>query len=348
MKKIFGLSVCALVCIATTVCASVAKITVNVVEEDTGKPVVGLRVCAAGFVSSHYIPTPSISADEYDRQEAITDKNGQAVITGIKSQDGMVYLAADNADHKKSIRAAGYYTDEGVVYKGTKSELGRWQPWNPTLTIKLKRIIKPIPMYAKHVDGNIPELGKPCGYDLVRGDWVAPHGKGEIADLVFTIKTTFLGGKDEYNRKYFESVFNLTFSNDGDGLVDYPVAPGNCGLRLPYNAPAAGYAPSPSAQRQHLRANGDQALGMFDAKTVQRQNYFLRVRTVKNKGEIVSALYGKIHNLIEWESTGFLRFTYYLNPTPNNPNVEFDPKKNLFGQPSGRVGADQSMAVGDP
>ena len=25
-----------------------------------------------------------------------------------------------------------------------------------------------------------------------------------------------------------------------------------------------------------------------------------------------------------------LRFTYYLNPTPNDRNMEFDPKRNLF------------------
>jgi hypothetical protein len=40
-------------------------------------------------------------------------------------------------------------------------------------------------------------------------------------------------------------------------------------------------------------------------------------------GKIISANYGKIYG-------DFMNFSYYLNPTPNDRNVEFDPKRNLF------------------
>ena len=40
-------------------------------------------------------------------------------------------------------------------------------------------------------------------------------------------------------------------------------------------------------------------------------------------GNVKSALYGKIYG-------GFMQFRYYLNPTPNDRNVEFDPKQNLL------------------
>ena len=36
-----------------------------------------------------------------------------------------------------------------------------------------------------------------------------------------------------------------------------------------------------------------------------------------------SANYGKIYG-------EFMNFTYYLNPTPNDPNMEFDPMRNLL------------------
>lgn len=61
-----------------------------------------------------------------------------------------------------------------------------------------------------------------------------------------------------------------------------------------------------------------------------------RVRTVlDDEGNIVSARYGKIYGPIEYGesdsgSGGKIRFTYYLNPTPNDRNVEFDPEQNLF------------------
>ncbi len=54
------------------------------------------------------------------------------------------------------------------------------------------------------------------------------------------------------------------------------------------------------------------------------RNYYFRVRTVvDDRGNIVSAHYGKIYG-------DFMQFSYYFNPTPNSRNVEFDPKQNLM------------------
>jgi hypothetical protein len=39
--------------------------------------------------------------------------------------------------------------------------------------------------------------------------------------------------------------------------------------------------------------------------------------------QALSANYGKIYG-------AFMNFTYYLNPTRNDRNVQFDPKRNLF------------------
>jgi hypothetical protein len=52
------------------------------------------------------------------------------------------------------------------------------------------------------------------------------------------------------------------------------------------------------------------------------------------KGKIISTCYGKIYG-------DFLKLTYYFNPTPNDRNLEFDPKRNLFGKvpPVDRVSA---------
>ncbi len=70
-----------------------------------------------------------------------------------------------------------------------------------------------------------------------------------------------------------------------------------------------------------------------DAK--KEQNYFFRVRTViDEKGAVKSSLYGKIHGDFVIDpinsKTMIIIFTYYLNPTPNSRNIEFDPKQNLL------------------
>ncbi len=48
----------------------------------------------------------------------------------------------------------------------------------------------------------------------------------------------------------------------------------------------------------------------------------------------MSALYGKMKGGFyispDASNHGFIEFTYYLNPTPLDRNMEWDPKRNLF------------------
>jgi hypothetical protein len=65
------------------------------------------------------------------------------------------------------------------------------------------------------------------------------------------------------------------------------------------------------------------------------KRYYFRTRTKVVNGKIVSGLYGKIRDQIRIDPKkkgGFcaVEFTYYLNPTPLDRNMEFDRKKNLF------------------
>ena len=340
MEKVVKVMLSLLVCIHTAACAATARITVKVVEEDTGKPLEGVLVSGSTF--SRHIPGPNFGEDKYDGPQGKTDKSGTYVVD-IPSLTGEIGIGLNDT----LMRVAGYYKTATVIYRGQKVEHNRWQPWNPTLTIKLQRIINPIPMYAKQVETKIPEYDKPCGYDLMEGDWVAPYGKGKNADLVFAVSNKLLGGKDRYGRDHFEAKFSVGFSNQGDGVLEYPVVEYNRGLRMPYQAPDVGYVPSLSDER-YSRPGEQPNYGSFDCKAMYEQNYFIRVRTIQKDGKIEYALYGKIQNRIEWYDTRTLRFTYYLNPTPNDRNIEFDPDKNLFGRPSCKVGSDQSMNVRQP
>ena len=65
--------------------------------------------------------------------------------------------------------------------------------------------------------------------------------------------------------------------------------------------------------------------------------YSIRVRTVLDEnGNVKSSLYGKINGDIRFYvgtkvPRSGIGFTYCLNPTPNDRNIEFDPKHNLLG-----------------
>jgi hypothetical protein len=75
----------------------------------------------------------------------------------------------------------------------------------------------------------------------------------------------------------------------------------------------------------------------FTETSEPASGYFFRVRTVlDSNGNVQSALYGKIQGDVKFyvgtkAPRAGIGFQYYLNPTPNSRNVEFDPKQNLLG-----------------
>ena len=66
----------------------------------------------------------------------------------------------------------------------------------------------------------------------------------------------------------------------------------------------------------------------------QERGYFFRVRTAEENGRIISANYGKITGDIGIDPRDAknctVTFTYYLNPTSLDRNMECDPKRNLL------------------
>jgi hypothetical protein len=186
--------------------------------------------------------------------------------------------------------------------------------WNPSVTLMLKKIRDPIPMYARGICKGPPVLDQPVGYDLIVGDWVPPHGKGMTTHMIFTRRSS-LKSASEYENK-----ITVSFANQGDGIQEFSLEDSEkgSGLRSPHEAPQDGY--QAQLVRESYARPGQPSKYDYDAK----RNYFIRVRTVLDeKGKVKSAQYGKIYG-------DFMQFTYYLNPTPNDRNIEFDPKRNLL------------------
>ena len=77
----------------------------------------------------------------------------------------------------------------------------------------------------------------------------------------------------------------------------------------------------------------------MDQRLGDSEYLVFRVRTVlDDKGNIISARYGKIYGPIEYGDSdsnqgGRVSFTYYLNPMDNDRNLEFDPSRNLLANP---------------
>ena len=281
-----------------------AKVAVCVVGEDY-RPIEGAKV-RLGFKDK--------TSWEQKLVEGKTDLQG--LFTGEGASDSVV-----GSDIKKE----GYYDGSAPILHFRDAKDGRWQPWNATYTNVLRKIEKPIPMYARSFrELTIPEIQKPCGFDLEVGDWVAPYGKGKLADFIMTLQ------REYENRNKFDVSVVINFSNPLDGIqeIQLPSEWRSSVFKWPYLAPDTGYGTSLTAQFGAIPGHG-----IHDTAS-EKQAYFFRIRTVEQNGKIVSALYGKIKGGIGLEGretkTCSVAFTYDLNPTSLDRNMEFDLKKNLF------------------
>jgi hypothetical protein len=271
------------------------KVTLKVVDE-TGQPVAGAKASVGYF--SHSTPA-SI--------DGLTDTNGLFRVSH-SAYSGLLGFVAEKA---------GYYTtrepsyDLGFTYDPVK--------WNPAPTIILRKIGNPIPMYAKRDEMKFPKEDEPIGFDLMAGDWVAPFGKGKNTDMLFTVHRKIVSDRE------FDAVLTVTFPNKGDGITV---------------APSELVAGSEFKTSRTVAENGyEQELVLHYSNSKRPESvfgYFIRVRTIMDEnGNVKSALYGKIRGDFRFYAgtkapTAGMGFDYYLNPTPNDRNVEFDPKGNLM------------------
>ena len=266
------------------------KVTLNVLD-DNGKPVSGVTAIV------YYMLTNSIVGQ--------TDTNG-------------IFVAAhrdQSWDLAFETKKAGYYPSRVAYHLGFYY---KWEKWNPNATLTMRKIGNPIPMYAKKQEMQFPKLDEQVGFDLMNGDWVSPYGKGEHTDIYFTAHRKIIS-----SREYIASL-TVSFPQQGDGIA---VAPKEFAVGSQFTtsrvAETNGYEPK-------------MLLNFGSSKPPEAVfGYFIRVRTSLNAdGSIRGACYGKICGNFRFFAgtiapTSGIAFDYYLNPTPNDRNVEFDPKRNL-------------------
>ena len=208
----------------------------------------------------------------------------------------------------------------------------------------IKKVGEPIPMIVRRATGGSrsrmkptsKQVGQELSWDLVIGDWMAPLGAGKVADLNVKFESSYL---DEQNRT---SKVSIRFANVADGCIPLTELKGEDSLlKFPREASEKGYDTKEllySLEYEEI----ENALGYRENIYTQLPNplpmgYLLRLRTRYDvAGRIRSAIYGKITKPFELEDSVFqgdrrlfLNFDYYLNPTPNDRNLEYDQKTNL-------------------
>jgi len=292
-------------CVVKAFLLPTAKLTLKVIDEQ------GLPVKGADVTIAYEVPKAAGRGWGSDNvfQRGSTGENG------LFSADGEGASTVGFSAEK-----AGYYTSDDSFHFKSKSLLNRWEPWNPTIEVVLKKKRNPVSMFSNNTDViKSPIVNEPVGYDLEKGDWVTPYGKGTTSDFIFTLRTNY----KSYSQ--YQVSLTLGFSNKDDGIQEYLSSDKDQSyFKWPFEAPIDGYKNNLSREKSDSPGNG-----MFK-NTKENAKYIFRVRTKVDKtGKIISANYGKIPEEFGFDPTGNVRFSYYYNPD-GTQNLEFDPEKNLF------------------
>lgn len=298
-----------LVGIAQAIVYNIAKVNINVVDE-AGVPIAGAKV-GVGFDKDKGLGVDEIAVI------GTTDRLGKFWATSRSDSNFIGF----------NVQKDGYYKSTGkYLYKSRK--LNMWQPWNPEITVVMRKIGNQVPMYArdsKFSKLEIPVIGEKVGFDLTRFDWVPPYGAGVHADFIFKLE------KRVKDRKDFEATLEVTFPNPEDGilLVKEDRQYGS-EFKLPRLAPDVSY--NNTLRLAESRNPGERIARNFEFNE-EHNNYIFRIRSEK-KNEKIDAIYGKIHGPFSFDpifsKTATITIKYYLNPDYTR-NLEYDPNRNLFG-----------------
>lgn len=307
-----GLLICwiSIVSVNTFAFADQAKVTISVVGED-GLPVEGANA-GVSFERN------TVKGTQVVTKRGTTDAEGEFTA----SEDGNGFISC--GVHKQS------YYDSYYHVNFSKQNFGRWEPWNPVIQILLRKIENPVPMYVRNTLESrleLPVANKNIGFDLVKFDWVIPYGQGKSSDFVFHLKRPSFISRDNY-----DATLTITFNNKYDGIQPHMEKhKDGSQYKLPRYAPETGYQDKLVLQ-ESFGAKGPVTQNFkFRADDL---NYIFRVRSSEKDGKIERAMYGKILGYIDFSAmeskTAKIFMKYYLNPDYTR-NLEFDPKRNLFG-----------------
>jgi hypothetical protein len=346
MNKIITATVTLLV--ANLGCAS-ERLYVKIID-DNGYPVTN-AVVTVGVPPKTAFWGSNSQRRKGSSYHAQADTNGEAVVS----------FNCVAANFRWSVKADGYYPsnvfeewftdfDEVVVPPAfTKVILHEHEKHGNVILYRKKN---PQPMYAYTREMNVksPVANGRYGFDLECFDWLPPHGNGKVADFYYVRERP-----DETNmtvKAKWEKSSYFLFKNGEPGYPKLGEVVGriefdkNCGA---YVGKQTGCTSFPSLYRADpnqeffqsfpitIRGNGGYTFWLEESDVVNGGEYMVirsRVKCDEN-GNIVSANYSKILGTMRLDGGVGVEETVF-NPCPNDTNLEFDPKRNLYHGKEGR------------
>lgn len=278
-----------------------------------------------------------------------TDKNGYFTAEGRTLSDYLFAIGRLKVDEDSPKYYATYFRKDIADWKNYPTD-GKWKPWDETIEVVVKEKLNPIPMYASgdNFKTKIPIINEWVGYDFEYNDWVKPHGNGLVADIEICLSEKKPTEVDEIEELKIRFPYPLA----GAYVMKKDL---NCDFKSVYHADQnATYQQeitwynaykmvdciNPHAWTKEERYF--KVSRMVNSNLLSKDDYLIfRTRTkVDENGNLIEARYGKVYGPIEFSfnpqgDIPFFRqyvniMYYYLNPTVNDTNLEYDSKHNLL------------------
>lgn len=247
---------------------------------------------------------------------AITDTNGCARIEfPCYSGEFSSYVSAMGfyPEHKKNLRFN--YARDSVFFAHLLEH-------EKHLSFTMRKKLNPIPCfgYGAGEDFPFPLKNGRFGFDMEKGDWTVPHGKGEVADFILR--------REESNGVYravleFEGPFNGAYKQKQESSTSF---------KSTYRADTNHVY----AQTMDIWTKKRMGKETVRSQFVSDEEYLvIRSRSVVDAdGNLKSCNYSKIYGSIT--AYRYFQFmTMVFNPKKNDANLEFDTQRNLRRRTSG-------------
>ena len=227
----------------------------------------------------------------------------------------------------------GYYVSRKSLSDRMPETKRKWTRDAQQINIAINRIKKQIPLLTWNMRSHIHPLpydsGEFVGFDLLLQDWTPPYGKGEIIDMLVSIKKDYKYLDSGDDTHPFVNV-KLEFPGEGNGIQEIKTEHIMSGSLFPYphEAPQDGYELKTFKQDVYIKKRV--------LLNTQNENFNFRVRTqVDAQGKVTNAIYGRITgengkiDVQGGDARNILVFDCVINSIPNNRNLE--PIRNNFG-----------------
>ena len=321
------------------------------VTDDKGRPVANATV-KVGFSTSHTLFGGGHrgNANSGGKAEARTDTNGNAVVKfNCTSSDFGWHVEADGY-YRSNIRKEHFKFEEVVVPPAFGYVILHEHEKHGEITIYRKKDPQPMYAFSWEMGREAPVGNGRYGFDLQCNDWLPPLGTGKIADFYYVRERKDMGNVNTLlSRKKGFEIFSFRNGTPGwpklgdvIGRIEFE---DSCGA---YVGRGTGLESFPSVYcadtNQVYLSNfpiyieAQQGnIWLHEGDVIGDNEYMvIRSRVKRDKaGRIVSANYSKLIGPVGFGSTVGIKQSVF-NPRPNDTNLEFDPKRNLYQGKKGR------------